>query len=138
MSTTRQSQIKVVQWLVWIGLAATLFLSIYVNSDLFFPYITGKALAFRTIIEITFLLWFYLMVIKRESLKIDWSIAIFFFYLVVMFVASYFGTNFKFSFWSINERSEGLLLWIHLFAFLLNFSIRLQLKSLIPNIRPKP
>ncbi len=119
MNSSRSTQIKVVQWLVWIGLALTLFLPIYVNSDLFFPYITSKAIVFRTVIEITFLLWFYLMVIKRESLKIDWSIAIFFFYLVVMFGASYFGVNFKYSFWSINERSEGLLLWIHLFAYLL-------------------
>ena len=35
----------------------------------------------------------------------------------IAFLASILGVDFKFSFWGSIERSEGLLLWLHLLPF---------------------
>jgi O-antigen ligase/Flp pilus assembly protein TadD len=49
-------------------------------------------------------------------------LVLFFLYITTVFVSSILGGSFYFSFWSNNERSEGLLLLLHLFLYLLILS----------------
>ena len=108
---------KILKIVLLAGLALVMLIPIYVDSDFFFPYIFSKALAFRLSIEVLFLVWLFKLVLQKgSSIKINWLTVIFGVYLVIMFVASLLGGNFYFSFWSYIERSEGLLLWLHLFA----------------------
>jgi O-antigen ligase len=103
---------------IWIILGLIMFVPIYVNSDFFFPYIFSKTLAFRILVEMLLLLWLVWLWLKKENrFRLDWLTITFFLLIVFMFISSLFGADFNFSFWSNTERGEGILLWLHLFAF---------------------
>ncbi|PIR07002.1 MAG: hypothetical protein COV55_01080 [Candidatus Komeilibacteria bacterium CG11_big_fil_rev_8_21_14_0_20_36_20] len=107
---------KIFSKLIWSALILIMLTPIYINSNFFFPYIYSKALAFRILVEVLLLLWLIYVLVKKEiKVKIDWLTIVFFILLVSMFLSSLLGDNFYFSFWSNIERSEGLLLWSHMF-----------------------
>ncbi|MDD2731999.1 MAG: O-antigen ligase family protein [Candidatus Pacebacteria bacterium] len=78
-----------------------------------------KAVFFRTIIEITFI--FYLLLIlknPRYILKLSPLIIAVIVFLTLLFLSSLSGINFYRSFFGEFERNEGLILYLHLFVFL--------------------
>lgn len=110
---------KFLKYIIWVGLLGICFIPLLVKSSYFFPYIVPKTLAFRIIVEIIFLAFLVLAVIKKEYRpKLNLVLVLFFLYIAAVFVSSLLGSNFYYSFWSNNERSEGLLLLLHLFLFL--------------------
>ncbi len=101
---------------VWTAVALMLLVPIYVNSDFFFPFIFSKALVIRIVVEIGLaVLLLNAAWLIKDKIKIDVVTIIFAVYLSVMYVSSLLGGDFYLSFWSYIERSEGLLLWTHLF-----------------------
>ncbi|MHB9019320.1 MAG: O-antigen ligase family protein [Minisyncoccota bacterium] len=98
----------------------TNWVSIWTGGGLFFPFIVGKAFIFRAIIEIVFALWLILVVFYKEfrpkKNTLLWAIAIF---IGVTALATVLGVNPLRSFWSNFERMEGLVMYIHLFAYFL-------------------
>jgi len=114
---------KILKYLIWAGLIAICFIPLLIDSDYFFPYIVPKTLAFRIITEVLFLAYLILAIAKKEYRpRLNLVLVLFSLYLVAVFVSSISGGNFYFSFWSNNERSEGLLLLLHLLLFLLVLS----------------
>ncbi len=114
---------ETLKYVIWAGLAAIMFTPLIIIRDYFFPFIVPKALYFRVIVEVIFLAWLALAIIKKEYRpKLNIFIILFALYFVGVFISSLFGDNFYFSFWSNNERSEGLLLLMHLFILALIFS----------------
>lgn len=114
---------KILKFFIWIGLIGICFIPLLVRSNYYFPFIVPKTIAFRVIVEILFLLFLGLAVIKKEYRpKINLILILFVFYLITVFLSSALAGTFELSFWSNNERSEGLLLMVHLFIFLLILS----------------
>ena len=110
---------KVLKYIVWIGLVAIPFIPLIIDGSYFFPFIVPKTMIFRIITEVIFLAFLGLAVIKKEYRpKINLIFILFFLYIVLVSFSSYLADSFYFSFWSNNERSEGILLLIHLFAYL--------------------
>ena len=110
---------KVLKYIIWIGLVAIPFTPLIVDGNYFFPFIVPKTMIFRIIAEVIFLAFLGLAVAKKEYRpKINLISILFFLYIVTVFVSSFLADTFYFSFWSNNERSEGLILLIHLFAYL--------------------
>jgi len=110
---------KTLKFFIWAGLIGICFIPLLVKSNYYFPFIVPKTLAFRIIVEVLFLAFLGLVVIKREYRpKINLVLILSFLYIVVVFLSSLLADTFYFSFWSNNERSEGLLLLLHLFAYL--------------------
>jgi O-antigen ligase len=104
---------------IWVCLGVIIFSPLYINTSLFFPFIVSKTLAFNIAVEVMLLAFLALSFYdKNYRLIINTVVALFGIYLVVSFLSSFLGDNFYRSFWSNNERSEGLLLYMHLFAFL--------------------
>ncbi|HEY4499700.1 MAG TPA: O-antigen ligase family protein [Candidatus Paceibacterota bacterium] len=107
-------------WVVRIGFWIIPFIPLYVSRSLFFPYITGKAFLFRTIVEIAFGAWVVLASFyqeyrpRRTPLMITLSIFIF-----IVSLATLFGVNPVRAFWSNFERMEGLVTYLHLFLYFL-------------------
>src|ERR1035437_6613632 len=99
-------------------LFAVLFVPLYVNNSLFFPFITGKNFAFRIIVELAALIWVILMLRdKSYRPKLSWlSIAVVVFVGVVA-VADAFGSNPVKSFLSNFERMEGWITLAHLLVY---------------------
>ncbi|MBU2472443.1 O-antigen ligase family protein [Patescibacteria group bacterium] len=114
---------KILKYFIWIGLIGICFIPLLVRSNYYFPFIVPKTLAFRIIVEVLFLAFLGLAVLKKEyRSKINLVLVLFFLYLITVFLSSALAGTFQLSFWSNNERSEGLLLMVHLFLFLLILS----------------
>jgi len=114
---------RILKYLIWAGLIVVCFIPLIVKSNYFFPYIVPKTLAFRVIIEIIFLLYLGLAAIKKEYRpKLNLVLVLFFLYIAAIFISSITAGSFYFSFWSNNERSEGLLLLLHLLLYLIVLS----------------
>lgn len=96
------------------------FIPLYISSVLFFPYITGKAFVFRTLVEIAFGLWVFLAIFYEEYRPRRGSVlSAVLLFAGVTIVATIFGANPLRSFWSNFERMEGLVAYLHLYAYFL-------------------
>jgi len=106
--------------IIWLSLAVILFSPLYLNSQLFFPFITTKTFAFNIAVEVMFLTWLFLCFKDNKyQLKFNIAVILMAIYLLLTLISSLLGDYFYRSFWSNNERSEGLVLLLHLFVFLL-------------------
>lgn len=105
-------------------LTAGIFLSLLtpfiVASDLYFPYITGKAYFFRVLVEVLFAGWLVLIIsdpsARPKKSCVLWSLISF---LVIVLIANLQGLDPSSSFWSNYERMEGFVTLIHLFGYFL-------------------
>ncbi|MEK7586779.1 MAG: O-antigen ligase family protein [Patescibacteria group bacterium] len=106
------------RWGIVMGLLVTLFLPMVVSSSLFFPFITGKNFGFRIIVEIVLALWLILALRDpayrpKKTLLLGLVTAL----LVVLAFATAYAIDPYRAFWSNQERMEGLISFIHLFAY---------------------
>lgn len=114
---------RVLKYIVWIGLVAICFIPLIIGGSYYFPFIVPKTVAFKAIVSVTFLAYLGLAAISRKyRLKLNLVLILFSLYLLTVFFSSLLSGSFYFSFWSNNERSEGLLLLLHLFLFLIILS----------------
>src|SRR3989344_983704 len=103
----------------------------YLISNLFFPYITAKNIAFRVLVEVLTTGWLVLVILDKRYLpkksSIVYAVTAF---LVVMSFATAFGVDPYRSFWSSFERMEGLVTYIHLYLFFILLGVFLQSEKL--------
>lgn len=99
------------------------FVGLIVSSNLFFPYITGKNLAFRGLVEIAFALYIILALrIPTYRPKLSSIFIAFSTFIVVILAADIFGIYPFKSFWSNFERMEGFFTHLHLFVYFIMMS----------------
>ncbi|MEK7646857.1 MAG: O-antigen ligase family protein [Patescibacteria group bacterium] len=112
--------LKILSYVVKVGLLFLPLIAFIVSATMFFPYITGKNFAFRVIVEILLGLWIILAIFKREyrpaTSPILYAVAI---TVLILSAAAMFGENPYRSFWSNYERMEGVVGHLHLFAYFL-------------------
>lgn len=129
----------VLKYAIIIGSVLITFIPLYVANPLFFPFITGKAFAFRIIVEIILALWLILMLRERGTTVagtekgvaprinlITISVTAFTF---IVLIADLFGLNPLRSIWSNFERMEGWMTIIHLWAYFIVLSSVLSTKE---------
>lgn len=120
----------VLKAIVFGGLFAVPFLTLYVANEYFFPYITGKNFWFRIIIDVTFAAWIILALYEAKYRPrisgIVWSFGAL---LVVMFFADLFGKHPTSSFWSNFERMDGYVSLVHTFMYMLVLGSVLRTKK---------
>ncbi|MBU1557985.1 O-antigen ligase family protein [Patescibacteria group bacterium] len=94
------------------------FIPFIVPNNLFFPFITGKAFAFRILVEIIVGLW-AILALRNESYrpKFSWITVAAAVFVVIIGIADVFGENPMKSIWSNFERMEGWVTLLHLFGF---------------------
>ena len=108
----------ILRWVVIVGIFVLPFVPLFVSSSLFFPFITGKNFAFRIIVEVVFGLWLILVFANKEYRpRASWLLKAYGLLMVVMVLATIFGSDPFHSFWSNSERMEGLVGHLHLFAY---------------------
>lgn len=118
------------KWLVFAGLFAIPFLTLYVENDYFFPFITGKNFWFRIIIDVTFAAWAILALLDvKYRPKFSWILGSFGVLLVIMFFANLFGEHPQSSFWSNFERMDGYVSLVHTFLYALMLGSVLKTKQ---------
>ena len=112
--------LKTIKYIILGIIFLTPFIPLIVADSLFFPFITGKNFAFRVLIEIAFALWIILALYdKRYRPRRSWILIFFFLFLLSSALSTIFGANPYRSFWSNYERMEGLITYLHLFAYFL-------------------
>ena len=118
----------------WTALGALFlipFVPLYVAGELFFPFITGKAFAFRILVEIGLAAWLVLCVTDvRYRPKFSWILAIAGGFVLWMLIADSFSLNASKALWSNFERMEGWVTLIHVFAFMVFGSALLTAENL--------
>jgi len=108
------------KFVVYAGLFAIPFLTLYVANDNFFPFITGKNFWFRILIDGTLIAWLLLALYDSQYRpKFSWILASFSALLVVMFFANLFGVHPNSSFWSNFERMDGYVSLVHTFLYMI-------------------
>ena len=106
-------------WTVRFGLMALLFTPLIVSPTTIFPFIVGKALFSRTVIEITFALWLILMLRRPEYRPAQSKLALFLgLFVLATLVSAIFGVSFQRSIWSNYERMTGTFDLVHWWAAL--------------------
>lgn len=110
--------LSIARWMAIVPLFAIPFIPLYVANDLFFPYITGKAFAFRLLVEFAAAGW-VLLVLSNTAYrpKRTWVLSIYFAFTAWMFIANLFAIYPEKAFWSNYERMEGWVTLAHLFMF---------------------
>ena len=109
---------NVLKGIIWLCLGVILFSALYVSSKLFFPFIVTKTVAFDISVEVMFLAFLLLSLVdKNYKIRLNLTVLLMFIYLAILTLASLLGNDFYHSFWSNNERSDGILLLGHLFLF---------------------
>ncbi len=99
------------------------FVGFILSPNLFFPYITGKNLFFRLIVEIAAVLYALLAIGEpRYRPKLSTITIAFLSFITVIFAADVFGVYPFKSFWSNFERMEGFFTHLHLFAYFVMLS----------------
>ena len=104
------------KFFVYAGLFAVPFLTLYVENDYFFPFITGKNFWFRILIDGTLIAWLLLALYdSKYRPKFSWIMGSFAALLGVMLVANAQGLHPTSSFWSNFERMDGYVSLVHTF-----------------------
>lgn len=105
-------------WLVRAGVAAALATPLIVAPDAYFPFVVGKAVYSRSVIEITFALWAALIIFyPRYRPRLSWVLIAFGAWFVASWLAGAFGVSYVRSLWSTYERMQGIVDLAHWLAF---------------------
>ncbi len=111
---------RLLLWAVRIGLMAVLIVPLVVTTSTYFPYVVGKAIYARVVIEITFALWLILVLYYSDYRPSrSWILIAFGAWLVVTLIAGLTGVSFTRSFWSTYERMQGIFDLAHWFLFVM-------------------
>lgn len=126
-----EKYLKYFRYVAITGIFIVPFIVLWVPGSLFFPFITGKNFAFRIITEIIFGCWAVLAIYDKKYRPGKSAIL----YFAGAFVAAtalstIFGDNPYRSFWSNYERMEGLVTFLHLFAYFLVLSAVLRTEKI--------
>lgn len=106
--------------IVYAAIFAVPFLTLYVESDYFFPFITGKNFGFRILVDIALAAWVLLALLdKQYRPRFSWVLGGFGVMLVVMFFANLLGEHPSSSFFSNFERMDGYVSLVHTFLYAL-------------------
>lgn len=122
----------ILKYSIIIGLALISFIPLYIADPLFFPFITGKAFAFRIIVEIIFTLWIILVLREKGTEVVGTGKGVaprlnclttgITAFTIVVLIADLLGYNPLRSIWSNFERMEGWITIVHLWAYFIVMS----------------
>lgn len=103
---------------------------VVLSQNTFFPFIVGKNFAFRLVVEIMFSAWVVLAVIDPTYRpKKSWLLGAFVAFIGIITISAIFGENPTKSFWSNFERMEGVVTYLHLFAYFIVASTVLTVRN---------
>lgn len=104
--------------LLFFGIFAVLFIPLIGSNSLAFPFVTGKAFAFRILIELLAGIWLLLVIAdKKYRPKFSWLIFVVLVFTGVIAIADVFGVNPSKSIWGDFERMDGLINILHLVVY---------------------
>lgn len=111
---------SIARWAVLTPLFLIPFLALYVSSDMYFPFITGKNFAFRVLVEIALVGYIVLAIAdRRYRPQFSWVLVAFALLVAWTFIADLISPNPHKAIWSNFERMDGWVTLVHVFALFL-------------------
>ena len=96
-------------WAIRFGLLALLLTPLIVSPSTAFPFIVGKALFARTVIEIVLALWLMLLIRRPEYRPVASTLVVLFgLFLLGALISGLFGVSPQRSIWSNYQRMTGV------------------------------
>ena len=103
---------------IWTGIVLILLTPFVVTPDTIFPFVVGKAVYSRSLIECVFGIWAILALFRPAYRPPrSWLLLLLAVNVGVSILAACFGVSPQRSFWSTYERMQGVVDLIHWFAF---------------------
>ena len=108
---------KLLRFGIFVGIALLLFTPFVITSGTIFPFVIGKAVWSRSIIEVVFALWAVLALANPAYRPPrSWLLILLAAGLAVSLLAAYFGVSVQRSLWSSYERMQGVVDLAHWLA----------------------
>jgi O-antigen ligase/cytochrome c-type biogenesis protein CcmH/NrfG len=121
---------KYIRWILVGILYLILLTPILITSKYVFPFITGKTMFFRILVEVAVLVYVILAILNKKYRpkmnKLIWAVVIF---GIIAGLTSFLGVDAYKSFWGTIERGEGFLTISHLIIFFLILSWTFKTKN---------
>ena len=106
-------------WLVRAGILLAMAMPLILSNDTLFPFIVGKAIYARSVIEVTFGIWLLLIFFyPRYRPSRSLILAALAVWLLISLVAGFTGVSTVRSLWSTYERMQGIVDLAHWFVFI--------------------
>ncbi|MEK7201406.1 MAG: O-antigen ligase family protein, partial [Patescibacteria group bacterium] len=106
------------RWTTLIALFTIPFIPLYIASDMYFPFITGKGFAFRILVEVALAGYVLLALVDaRYRPKFSWTYLLYGALVLWMVLANFLAENVHKAFWSNFERMDGFVTIVHMFVF---------------------
>ena len=106
-------------WTVRAGILLVMAMPLILSNDTLFPFIVGKAIYARSVIEVTFGVWLLLIFFyPRYRPSRSLILAALAVWLLVSLVAGFTGVSTVRSLWSTYERMQGIVDLAHWFVFI--------------------
>ncbi|MBU3925731.1 hypothetical protein KJ763_00990, partial [Patescibacteria group bacterium] len=130
-----EKSLKIIRHITLAGIFILPITALVVTEFLFFPFITGKNFFFRILTEIIFGCWLVLAIYDKKyrprfAKGGTWILYFLTAFLFFLILSTIFGANPYRSFWSNFERMEGLVTFLHLFAYFLILTTTLNKEKL--------
>lgn len=109
---------KILRGIIFTGIFSLPLIVFIVIDSTFFPYIVGKNITFRVLVEVMFGSW-VLLALLNESYRPRWTVLLIAVtaFVGVVALADFLGENPFKSIWSNFERMDGLVTLVHLLAY---------------------
>ncbi len=118
-SASRRGADQLLLWVVRAGVLLVLVVPLIVTPGTLFPFVVGKALFARMVIEVTLALWLLLIFFYPQHRPTkSWVLLAFGLWLLVSTLAAFAGVSLVRSLWSTYERMQGVVDLAHWFAFI--------------------
>ena len=119
-STVQTDMERVLVYLVRGGVLLVMFMPLIVTTQTLFPFIVGKAVFSRSVIEITFALWVMLaFAFPSYRVRRSWVLIALAIWVAMSIIAGFAGVSLQRSVWSTYERMGGIFDQVHWFAFII-------------------
>ena len=106
-------------WTVRVGVMLVMAMPLILSNDTLYPFIVGKAIYARSVIEVTFGVWLLLIIFyPRYRPRLSLIVAALGVWLLVSLVAGLTGVSVVRSLWSTYERMQGIVDLAHWFVFI--------------------
>ena len=106
-------------WTVRVGILMVMAMPLIMSNDTLFPFIVGKAIYARSVIEVTFAIWLLLIFFyPRYRPGRSLIVAALGVWLLVSLIAGLTGVSSVRSIWSTYERMQGIVDLAHWFVFI--------------------
>lgn len=123
--------IDTARWTGIIAVFAIPFLPLFVSNSMFFPFITGKAFAFRILVGVAVGAYILLAVLDRKYRpRFSWILVVLVAFVLWAAIANLLGANPEKAFWSNFERMEGWVTTVHVLALFVVSSALLTVENL--------